>query len=108
MNDLSELTLTVLRYGFLILIWILVISVVSALRRDLETLTQGHGRPELASTLPREQPEPLRASQTNTDARRLRHCRCGRAHWRVASDPNTWIPNKWMECPCRLPSPAPQ
>ncbi|GAA1111371.1 FHA domain-containing protein FhaB/FipA [Arthrobacter flavus] len=35
MSDLSELTLTVLRYGFLILIWILVISVVSALRRDL-------------------------------------------------------------------------
>lgn len=35
MSDLSELTLTVLRYGFLVLIWILVISVVSALRRDL-------------------------------------------------------------------------
>jgi Inner membrane component of T3SS, cytoplasmic domain len=32
---LSELTLTALRYGFLILLWLLVISIVSALRRDL-------------------------------------------------------------------------
>lgn len=32
---MSELTLTLLRYGFLVLVWILVLSVVSALRRDL-------------------------------------------------------------------------
>ncbi len=32
---MSDLTLTLLRYGFLILLWILVISIVSALRRDL-------------------------------------------------------------------------
>ncbi|WP_173401513.1 FHA domain-containing protein [Arthrobacter sp. H5] len=35
MSELSELTQTLLRYGFLVLIWILVLSVVSALRRDL-------------------------------------------------------------------------
>ncbi len=32
---MSELTLTLLRYGFLVLVWILVLSTVSALRRDL-------------------------------------------------------------------------
>lgn len=32
---MSDLTVTLLRYGFLLLIWILVLSVVSALRRDL-------------------------------------------------------------------------
>lgn len=32
---MSELTVTLLRYGFLLLIWVLVLSVVSALRRDL-------------------------------------------------------------------------
>ncbi|NJC24233.1 hypothetical protein BJ994_003309 [Arthrobacter pigmenti] len=32
---MSELTETLLRYGFLLLIWVLVLSVVSALRRDL-------------------------------------------------------------------------
>ncbi|NVM99186.1 FHA domain-containing protein [Arthrobacter sp. SDTb3-6] len=34
MNDLS-LTVTVLRFGFLILMWIMVFSVVAAMRRDL-------------------------------------------------------------------------
>lgn len=32
---MSDLTVTLLRYGFLLLIWVLVLSVVSALRRDL-------------------------------------------------------------------------
>ncbi|WP_323959902.1 FHA domain-containing protein [Arthrobacter sp. JZ12] len=32
---MSDLTVTLLRYGFLLLIWIMVLSVVSALRRDL-------------------------------------------------------------------------
>ncbi|KAD4060600.1 FHA domain-containing protein FhaB/FipA [Arthrobacter yangruifuii] len=32
---MSELTETLLRYGFLILLWIMVISVVGAIRRDL-------------------------------------------------------------------------
>ncbi|PYI68073.1 FHA domain-containing protein [Arthrobacter livingstonensis] len=34
MNDLS-LTVTILRFGFLILMWIMVFSVVAAMRRDL-------------------------------------------------------------------------
>lgn len=32
---LDELTVTLLRYGFLLLLWILVLSVVAAIRRDL-------------------------------------------------------------------------
>jgi hypothetical protein len=32
---MSELTLTVLRFGFLLLIWVLIFSIVSAMRRDL-------------------------------------------------------------------------
>ena len=32
---LSELTITLLRYGFLVLLWIMVVSVVGAIRRDL-------------------------------------------------------------------------
>jgi pSer/pThr/pTyr-binding forkhead associated (FHA) protein len=35
MSEMSELTVTLLRYGFLVLVWVLVLSVVSALRRDL-------------------------------------------------------------------------
>ncbi len=35
MSDAGELTVTLLRFGFLILLWILVLSTVGALRRDL-------------------------------------------------------------------------
>lgn len=35
MSEMSELTVTLLRYGFLVLVWVLVLSVLSALRRDL-------------------------------------------------------------------------
>ncbi|WP_298252019.1 FHA domain-containing protein [uncultured Arthrobacter sp.] len=35
MTDAGELTVTLLRFGFLILLWILVLSTVGALRRDL-------------------------------------------------------------------------
>ncbi len=33
--EISELTITALRFGFLLLLWILIFSIVSALRRDL-------------------------------------------------------------------------
>jgi pSer/pThr/pTyr-binding forkhead associated (FHA) protein len=68
---MSELTVTLLRYGFLVLVWILVISTVSALRRDLvvgqrnktgtPTPRQARKHPELV-----EEPPPSRAQ-----ARRL-------------------------------------
>jgi hypothetical protein len=32
---MSELTITVLRFGFLLLLWVLIFSIVSAMRRDL-------------------------------------------------------------------------
>ncbi len=35
MSDAGELTVTLLRFGFLILLWVLVLSTVGALRRDL-------------------------------------------------------------------------
>lgn len=35
MVDLNELTLTVLRFGFLLLLWVLIFSIVTAMRRDL-------------------------------------------------------------------------
>ncbi|MFC3300845.1 FHA domain-containing protein [Arthrobacter agilis] len=35
MSEAGELTVTLLRFGFLILLWILVLSTVGALRRDL-------------------------------------------------------------------------
>jgi len=35
MSDVGELTVTLLRFGFLILLWVLVLSTVGALRRDL-------------------------------------------------------------------------
>lgn len=34
MNDISELTITALRFGFLLLLWILIFSIVSTMRRD--------------------------------------------------------------------------
>lgn len=35
MNDFSNLTVTVLRFGFLVLLWVMVFTVVTAMRRDL-------------------------------------------------------------------------
>ena len=32
---MSELTITALRFGFLLLLWVLIFSIVSAMRRDL-------------------------------------------------------------------------
>ena len=65
MNDLS-LTVTILRFGFLILMWIMVFSVVAAMRRDLvigrkakvgaPTARQARKHPELV-----EAPAPAKA-----------------------------------------------
>ncbi|MDJ0320946.1 FHA domain-containing protein [Pseudarthrobacter sp. PS3-L1] len=35
MTELSDLTITALRFGFLILLWVLIFSIVSTMRRDL-------------------------------------------------------------------------
>lgn len=35
MSDISELTITALRFGFLLLLWVLIFSIVSTMRRDL-------------------------------------------------------------------------
>lgn len=61
MNDLS-LTVTIMRFGFLILMWIMVFSVVAAMRRDLvigrkvkmgaPTARQARKHPELAQEAP--------------------------------------------------------
>ncbi|MHA7285769.1 FHA domain-containing protein FhaB/FipA [Arthrobacter sp. MDT3-44] len=68
MSEAGELTVTILRFGFLILLWILVLSTVGALRRDLlvgsrtKTGTASpHNRPDA-----HEEPAPVRAA-----ARRL-------------------------------------
>ena len=36
MNDVSELTITALRFGFLLLLWVLIFSIVSTMRRDFQ------------------------------------------------------------------------
>jgi Inner membrane component of T3SS, cytoplasmic domain len=54
---MSELTLTVLRLGFLVLLWVLVLSVVGVLRRDLFG-TKVVSRP--AATPARSAPKPSR------------------------------------------------
>ncbi|WP_104090641.1 FHA domain-containing protein [Arthrobacter sp. GMC3] len=61
MNDLS-LTVTILRFGFLILMWVMVFSVVAAMRRDLvigrkakvgaPTARQARKHPELIQDAP--------------------------------------------------------
>lgn len=65
--SLSGLVITALRYGFLLLLWILILSIVSALRRDLAigrkartgapSARQSRKHPELA-----ERAEPTRQS----------------------------------------------
>ncbi|WP_113716404.1 MULTISPECIES: FHA domain-containing protein [Arthrobacter] len=65
MNDLS-LTVTILRFGFLILMWVMVFSVVAAMRRDLvigrkakvgaPTARQARRHPELV-----DEPAPAKA-----------------------------------------------
>ncbi|WP_427015912.1 FHA domain-containing protein FhaB/FipA [Pseudarthrobacter sp. P1] len=62
MNDFSTLTVTVLRFGFLILLWIMIFSVVTAMRRDLAigrkakvgtpTARQARKHPELVEAEP--------------------------------------------------------
>ena len=61
MNDLS-LVVTILRFGFLVLMWIMVFSVVAAMRRDLvigrkakvgaPTARQARKHPELVENAP--------------------------------------------------------
>jgi hypothetical protein len=58
----SELTITALRFGFLLLLWVLIFSIVSDMRRDLmigrkaamgaPTARQVRKHPELAETAP--------------------------------------------------------
>lgn len=70
MGDLSDLTLTLLRYGFLVLIWILVISVVSALRRDLVVGTRNRtGAPSARQA--RKHPELVEEPRSRVHARKL-------------------------------------
>ncbi len=71
MSEAGELTVTLLRFGFLILLWVLVLSTVGALRRDLvvgrrnkvgtPSAREIRKNPDLA-----EEPAPVR-----TSARRL-------------------------------------
>ncbi len=49
---MSELTLTLLRLGFLALLWLLVLSVVAVLRRDLYTSSRPGRRPAMAGAPP--------------------------------------------------------
>ncbi|NYE95864.1 hypothetical protein FHU41_002114 [Psychromicrobium silvestre] len=65
MIETSTLTLTVLRFGFLLLLWILIFSIVTAMRRDLvigrkirtgtPTARQARKHPELAVEPPARQ-----------------------------------------------------
>lgn len=62
MNDVSELTITALRFGFLLLLWVLIFSIVSTMRRDFQigrkavtgvpTAREVRKHPELAATPP--------------------------------------------------------
>jgi len=49
---MSELTLTLLRLGFLALLWLLVLSVVAVLRRDLFNSARVGRRPAMAGPAP--------------------------------------------------------
>ena len=49
---MSELTLTLLRLGFLALMWLLVLSVVAVLRRDLFTSARPSRQPAMAGAPP--------------------------------------------------------
>jgi hypothetical protein len=61
-NDVSELTITALRFGFLLLLWVLIFSIVSTMRRDFQigrkavtgvpTAREVRKHPELAATPP--------------------------------------------------------
>ncbi|WP_026556412.1 FHA domain-containing protein FhaB/FipA [Arthrobacter sp. 35W] len=62
MNDLGSLTVTVLQFGFLVLLWVMIFSVVTAMRRDLAigrkakvgtpTARQARKHPELLEAEP--------------------------------------------------------
>lgn len=62
MNDISELTITALRFGFLLLLWVLIFSIVSTMRRDFQigrkavtgapTAREVRKHPELAASPP--------------------------------------------------------
>ncbi len=62
MNDISELTITALRFGFLLLLWVLIFSIVTTMRRDFQigrkavtgvpTAREVRKHPELAASPP--------------------------------------------------------
>jgi hypothetical protein len=68
--EISELTITALRFGFLLLLWALIVSIVSALRRDLAvgrrtrtgapTARQVRKHPEVAAPAPQPARRPMR------------------------------------------------
>lgn len=68
--EISELTITALRFGFLLLLWVLIFSIVSALRRDLAvgrrtrtgapSARQARKNPEMAEHAPPPAKRPLR------------------------------------------------
>lgn len=68
---MSELTLTLLRLGYLVLLWILVLSIVAVLRRDLygTRVTRRVTRPATAGVPPRAAAPPTRPRNVD-DGRR--------------------------------------
>jgi hypothetical protein len=71
MSEVGELTVTLLRFGFLVLLWVLVLSTVGALRRDLVVGSRNKVGAPTARDIRRnpdlgEEPAPVR-----TPARRL-------------------------------------
>ena len=64
---MSELTLTVLRLGFLVLLWVFVLSIVGVLRRDLfgtRVVQRQAGRPRAAAPAPSKPAKPAKPAKT--------------------------------------------
>ena len=69
---LTELTFAILKYGFLVLLWIFVACTVRSLYRDIETLSprksRAHRRKERAARKAVESPAPVAAAAPSASA----------------------------------------
>lgn len=74
---MSELTLLVLRFGFLLLLWLFVLGIVYGLRSDLFGATGRKAEQQKAQAAPAKQPAPAPAQPSQPSAPRA--ARSGRA-----------------------------
>lgn len=102
---LTELTFAILKYGFLVLLWIFVACTVRSLYRDIETLSprksRAHRRKERAARKAVESPAPVAAAALRQAPQPMPNQLC----WSLSMAPLPAVPPLWPATPSHLAVP---